>query len=213
MSGQIALGRRWFAFRATELLRAGVGFVWSAVVGGRLVRFSGADLLHPDGARMDFRFHGLVPVAKATGEEVARSARGRLAAETVVWLPQALAPQLGAHWRALDGERAIVSLEVQGETVPIEVQVDESGALSEVRLERWDSSRDPPAYRPFGCAASDELVTPEGVRVAGCGFAGWDWGAPPAEQGVFFRFRIDGTRFLDGASAGPVASRPTRGRR
>ncbi len=109
MAGWIKLGR-WMRFRADQILRAGVGFVWRPVVGGRILRFTGADLLGPEEARMEFRLHGLVPVARASGSDVARSAAGRLAAETVAWLPQALTPQAGARWRAMDEARAAVTL-------------------------------------------------------------------------------------------------------
>ncbi len=100
MVGRIRLGPRWMACVATQILAAGVGFVWKPVVGGRLLRFVGADILGPDDARMEFRLHGLVPVARAAGPETARSAAGRLAAETVAWLPQAATPQQGARWSA-----------------------------------------------------------------------------------------------------------------
>ncbi len=69
---------------------------WALVVGGRVVRFVGADLLGPHGARMEFRLHGIVPVVRASGPDTARSAGGRLAVETVAWLPQTLTPQCGA---------------------------------------------------------------------------------------------------------------------
>ena len=45
MEGEIKLGGRWFGFTAEQILRAGVGFVWAPVVGGRLWRFVGADAL------------------------------------------------------------------------------------------------------------------------------------------------------------------------
>ena len=110
MAGRIRLGSRWLPFTARQVLRAGVGFVWRPVVGGRLLRFTGADLLGPDGARMEFRFHGLVPVAAGAGPDVARSAAGRLAAETVAWLPTAVVPQAGATWSMVDHERAVVAV-------------------------------------------------------------------------------------------------------
>ncbi|MFA9565268.1 MAG: DUF6544 family protein [Acidimicrobiales bacterium] len=66
---------------------------------------------------MEFRLHGLVPVAQASGPDVARSAAGRLAAETVAWVPQALTPQAGA----VDDEHAVVKSDFAGETVDVEV--------------------------------------------------------------------------------------------
>ena len=123
MTGSIKLGPRWMMFRSQQILRAGVGFVWRPVVGGRLVKFVGADLLGPDDSRMEFRFHGLIPVVRATGPDIARSAAGRLAAETVMWLPQALTPQAGATWAGVDDDRAVVSLAGEHDLPEVEVTV------------------------------------------------------------------------------------------
>jgi hypothetical protein len=50
MAGEIRLMKRWFPFTARQILRAHVGFVWQPVVGGRLLRFVGADILGPAGS-------------------------------------------------------------------------------------------------------------------------------------------------------------------
>jgi hypothetical protein len=134
-------------FTTDQVLQAGVGFVWKPIVGGRVVRFVGADILGPDDARMEFRLQGLIPVAKASGPDTARSAVGRLAAETVAWLPQATTPQAGARWRAVDSERATVTLDVVGGTVDVEVTVDADGRLKGIGLQRWNGSTNPPVLR------------------------------------------------------------------
>ena len=56
---------------------------------------------------MHFRLHGLIPVVHSSGPDIARSGAGRLAAETVAWLPQALVPQSGAQWTPIDQHRAL----------------------------------------------------------------------------------------------------------
>jgi hypothetical protein len=194
MTGEIKLGR-WMRFRADQVLRAGVGFVWQPVVGGRILRFSGADVLGPDDARMEFRFHGLVPVVRASGSDVARSAAGRLAAETAVWVPQALTPQAGARWSGLDDQRAIVTLDAAGEVVDVEVAVDGDGRLRSLGLQRWNGSADPPGFEPFGGTVTDEFVTSGGVRIAGAGSVGWNWGTPQWDDGEFFHYRITKATF------------------
>ena len=105
MRGEIRLAGRWLPFTAEQLLRASTGFVWAPIVGGRLIRFAGADALGPDGARIEFRLHGRIPIVRGSGADIARSANGRLAAETVAWLPAALTPQAGARWIAVDTTR------------------------------------------------------------------------------------------------------------
>lgn len=195
MEGEIELGGRWFPFTAEQILRAGEGFVWSPVVGGRLVRFVGADLLTADDARMEFRLHGLIPVVRAAGPDVRRSAQGRLAAETVAWLPQALTPQLGARWTPVDDERAIVTLDAAGTDIDVEVVVDGDGRIRRAGLDRWNGSAHPPRLEPFGASIDSIFTAPNGAGLAGSGTAGWDFGTADETDGVFFRYRITAAEF------------------
>ena len=195
MDGEIKLGGRWLAFTAEQILSAGEGFVWSPVVGGRLVRFVGADLLTADDARMEFRLHGLVPVVRASGPDVRRSAQGRLAAETVAWLPQALTPQLGARWTPVDDERAIVTLDTAGADTDVEVVVDGDGRILRLGLDRWNSSADPPRVEPFGGSVDSTFTASNGVQISGRGDAGWGVGTANEADGTFFRYRITEATF------------------
>ena len=194
MVGEIKLAGRWFGFNAVQILRAGVGFVWAPEVGGRLLRFSGADVLGPEDARLEFRLHGRLPLVRGSGPDIRRSARGRLAAETVAWLPQALAPQSGARWTGIDDQRAVVTLDVDGTQVDVEVTVGDDGRLVQLGLERWKDSK-PPALAPFGGSVESVLTTEEGVVIAGSGTVGWDWRTPAESDGAFFRYRIESARF------------------
>ena len=195
MEGEIRLGGRWFPFTAEQILSAGKGFVWSPVVGGRLVRFVGADLLTADDARMDFRFHGVIPVVRADGPDIRRSAQGRLAGETVAWLPQALTPQLGAQWTPVDDERAVVTLDAAGSDIDVTVVVDGDGRIRRAGLDRWNGSAEPPRLEPFGASVDSGFTASNGVCIAGRGAAGWDFGTDGEADGVFFRYRITRAAF------------------
>lgn len=197
MSGEIKLGPRWFPFTAQQILRSGVGFVWKPVVGRRLVRFTGADLLGPGGARMEFRLLGIIPVVTAEGPDVARSAAGRLAAETVVWLPQATTPQGGARWTAIDDRSATVTLRTDGTDIDITIGVDDDGRLRSVEFQRWNGSADPPALEPFGGDLTEEFEAADGVLVSGSGAVGWGYGTPAWGDGEFFRYRITGVDWVE----------------
>lgn len=194
MHGEIRIGSRWYRFTAEQILRAGVGFVWRATVGGRILRFVGADLLGPDDARLEFRLHGLIPVARESGPDVARSAAGRLAAETVAWLPTCCTPQAGAGWSPVDDEHAVVALEAAGETVDVEVSVATDGRLRSVRLRRWNASADPPDLQWFGADVDRELTTGAGTTIAGSAAVGWGHGTPEWSSGEFFRYIVDAHR-------------------
>lgn len=89
---------------------------------------------------MEFRFHGRVPVVRASGPGTERSAAGRLAAETVAWLPHALTPQSGAAWRPLDHDRATVSIAGPSGPIDVDVTVDARGRLVEIELQRWNDA-------------------------------------------------------------------------
>jgi len=190
MQGEIKLGKRWMAFEADQIIRAGVGFVWRPVIGGRILRFTGADILGPEDVRMEFRLHGLLPVARAAGPDVARSAAGRLAGETVAWLPQALTPQAGATWIAVDDNRAIANVDAAGESVDVEVTVDRDGALTSLSLQRWNDAAEPPQHQPFGGHIDAEYITAGGVRIAGAGSIGWHWDTPQWDDGEFFHYTV-----------------------
>lgn len=195
MIGELRLAGRWLPFTARQILRRGVGFVWQPEVGGRIVRFVGADLLGPAGARMEFRLHGRIPVVRADGPDVARSAAGRLAAETVVWLPQALTPQSGATWRALDDDRAVVAVPSPAGALDVEVTIDEDGHLRELGLERWNGSAKPPSPQPFGGTVTAER-TFDAITIAARGVVGWGWHTADQDDGRFFRYTITSAHFV-----------------
>ncbi|MGI9612497.1 MAG: DUF6544 family protein [Acidimicrobiales bacterium] len=204
MEGKIKLGGRWLPFTADQILRAGVGFVWAPTVGNRILRFTGADTLGPNGAHIEFRFLDRIPVVRGSGPDIDRSAAGRLAAETVAWLPQALTPQAGAHWTAIDDERATVTpTTVEGRQIPVEVAVDRDGQLTWLALERWRDSAKPPGLAPFGGSVTKPYTTDTGVVIAGSGVVGWDWDTCQQADGEFFRYTVTSARFPDPTVANP----------
>lgn len=156
----------------------------------------GADILGPDDARMEFRLRGLVPVATAAGPDVARRAAGRLAGDTVAWLPQALTPQTGATWIAVDDDRAIVNVDATGESVEVEITVDRDGALTSLSVQRWNGAAEPPQHQPFGGLIDAEGITAGGVRIAGTGSTGWLWDTSQWDDGEFFHYSITAIRPL-----------------
>lgn len=195
MRGRIRLGR-WLPFRARQVLRVGSGLVWQARVGPGPVRITGADVLWRGRGGLDFRLWGLVPVASADGADVDRSAIGRLAAETVAWAPQGLTPALGATWREVDADRAIVTLPIEGDFVDVTVTVDAVGRLEELCLQRWgdpDGSGES-GLHAFGGEFTHHLGF-DGVTVASGGRVGWHWEGPRRDAGTFFDFTVIDAHF------------------
>ncbi len=195
MEGEIKL-KGWMPFRARQVLRAGEGFVWEAAVGKLPVRFRGGDALWRGRGSLDFRLWGIVPVARAAGPDVDRSAAGRLAAETVAWLPQALLPSAGCRWQEGDDTSATASIPVGTDALDVTVTVDDEGLLTELVTRRWGDPDSTGVHRalPFG-GAVDAYLDIDGVTIAASGRVGWWWGSDRQADGEFFRYRITDGRF------------------
>jgi hypothetical protein len=134
MHGEIRLGR-WRRFRARQTIAPGRGFVWAAVVGRFPMRITGHDRYENGAGDMRWRLLGAIPVMSASGDDVTRSAAGRLAGESVL-CPSALAAP-GVPWRALDDRRATATLVVDGLATDVTITVGDDGRLLEVTFPRW----------------------------------------------------------------------------
>lgn len=209
MTGELRL-RRWLPFRARQVLVAGRGFVWAPRVGRPPLVVTGADT-HVDGrGSLAFRLWGVLPIARESGPDTDRSTAGRLAAETVVWLPQALTPAMGATWAAVDDAHATVSVPAGDHTIDVTVTVDSEGRLRAVQLQRWGTpdGAEPGVY-PFG-GDVDAETTFDGVTIPSQGRVGWWWGTDRQGDGVFFRYRITHADYRARGSSQPG---PRRGGR
>ena len=134
MHGEIRLGR-WRPFRARQTITPGRGFVWTAVVGRLPMRITGHDRYEHGAGDMRWRLLGAIPVMSASGDDVTRSAAGRLAGESVL-CPSALAAP-GVPWRGLDDNRATATLFVDGLATDVTITVEDDGRLLEVTFPRW----------------------------------------------------------------------------
>ena len=110
--------------------RRGAGFVWAAVVGRFPMRITGHDRYENGAGDMRWRLLGAIPVMSASGDDVTRSAAGRLAGESVL-CPSALAAP-GVPWRALDDRRATATLVVDALATDVTIAVGDDGRLREV---------------------------------------------------------------------------------
>lgn len=183
----------WLPLDARELLASPRGFVWRASVGQGLLRFSGADLYAEGVGQTRFSLWGLLPVARAAGSDVARSARGRLAGETI-WNPAALLPGPGVVWEAVGEQTARVTLTIDGEPIPLTLTVEPDGRLRSATLHRWGNQTEDRRHAliPFGVDVLEErsidgYTIP--IRLAG----GWWFGT--ARYFEFFRPVIERADF------------------
>jgi hypothetical protein len=161
------------------------GRLSSRASGSRRLCLEGADWLLGEEAGSEFALGGWWPALREGGEEVARSAAGRLLVD-LLWLPSALTPQRGANWASGDEHRAVVT--PSGSTTPMSVLVDASGAPRQVSLVRRRIAADGRiSVSPYGAIIEaeerfDGLTVP--VRMIGV------WGIGTDDYYEFFRGEV-----------------------
>ncbi|MDR0342486.1 MAG: hypothetical protein LBI49_05100, partial [Nocardiopsaceae bacterium] len=98
-AGRVRLkpGTGWLPFQATETIHAGRSFRVTARARRGPLTAVVADSYRAGQARSQVRAFGVIPVRVRRGADLARSARGRLVAESV-WLPPAFLPGHRVRW-------------------------------------------------------------------------------------------------------------------
>jgi hypothetical protein len=141
MQGRIGLtpGADKLPFQANQILATPNGFIWRATVGEGTKQITGSDrYVNGEGAMLWFIGY-VIPLVRASGEDVTRSAAGRAALEAPLMLPSALLPDAGARWEAIDAHSARVHLQVGSEQLALVIAVAPDGRLQRVEMPRWDS--------------------------------------------------------------------------
>jgi len=189
MHGEIKL-KRWFPFRAEQVIVWDRGFIWSATVRMFGMPVRGSDRLVDGEGSMRWRLFGIIPVMTVSGPDITRSAVGRVAAE-VVWLPSVLCGN-DVAWKALDSSHLRARFAVHGDLAELELVVDERGQLKSIKLPRWGNPDDGEfRYVDFGAVVEaenmfDGYTIPTRLRI------GWNFGTDRFEsEGEFFRATID----------------------
>lgn len=193
MHGSIRIGR-WRSFRAEQVLAWDRGFVWKASVSFFGLPVRGHDALVEGAGAMHWKLLGLLPVERASGPDVTRSAAGRMAAECV-WLPPALAARAG-KWEAQDGQDLRARVPAGGRTFELDLGLAPDGALRTLGLERWGN----PGGGAFRAASFGGVVEEEacfhGCTLPSRLLVGWHWGTDRFEdEGAFFRVTVDEAEF------------------
>lgn len=140
MEGRIGLspGAEKTPFRARQVLAAPEGLIWEAEVGEGWKRVKGSDSYGDGVGEMLWFLWNAVPVVRGNGDDVTRSAAGRVAIEAALLLPSALHPSRGARWEAVDDRAATVHLTVGSFELAPTVHVAPNGRLLRIEMMRWD---------------------------------------------------------------------------
>jgi hypothetical protein len=186
MRGEILVGR-WRRFRAHQVLDAGRAFTWSATAGRGPLAIRGFDRYAEGTGTMRWRMLG-VPVMRGGGPDVSRSAAGRLAGESVLCPPFALADDV--TWSAgADDDHATYALAIGPWRHEVTIAVGDDGRLRAADMVRWGAP-DGGAYGPHGFHVEfDDALTAMGITIPRRMRAGWR-GADGAVR-EFFRATID----------------------
>lgn len=193
MHGALRIGR-WRPFTARQVISP-AGYLWAARAGRFPLRVRGFDRYSAASGEMSWRLFGMIPVVAASGPDITRSAAGRLASERIGLTPAgALHPAVS--WDGLDEHRAVATIELDGRTHRVTIEIDDEGALRSLSLPRW-ANPDKGAFRlhTFGVFC-DGAHTAGGYTLPRTFRAGWWPGTPQWAAGEFFRATLDDVRFL-----------------
>jgi hypothetical protein len=177
-----------------ETLAMPYGFVWTARTRRGVFRLRVRDhYAEREGALM-VTLLGVIPVVTAGGPDVTRSARHRLAIESI-WLPSSLLPAENVIWEPIDDSRARVVVTIDGEPIPLTLTVDNDGRLLEVTMLRHGDIG-VPAWQaiPYGVRVEAETLfggyaIPTRVR------GGWWYGTERGTAHDASLFTVTNARF------------------
>jgi hypothetical protein len=202
MTGRIRLGARqpWLSMEARQVLAPPDGFVWNAQIGRFGVCFVGADSYARGRGQTVFRLWDRIPIVQASGPDVSRSARGRLAIESI-WCPASLLPQRGVAWEAVDARTARATLTIDGESIPLMLTIGTSGNPQSVKIDRWGNLTPEGNYAaiPFGADIFDEQ-TFGGYTVPS--YLSVNWWHETDREFPFFAARVTQARYYPPSETG-----------
>lgn len=185
MQGEIKL-KGWAPFSAEQVICWPRGMIWQAHTRVSGLPIRGWDRIVDGEGAMQWKLLGLFPVITAAGDDITRSAIGRLLGECV-WLPSVFC---NAVWTASDAAQA--QLTYLNETTDLHLTLSETGQLKQFHFQRWGNPEgEAHHYVTFGGSIEDEgtfggYTIPTRLR------GGWYFGSDRFEpEGEFFRATID----------------------
>ncbi len=179
----------WANFRSTLYPQPFKGFLWQAKVKMGILPIEGYDYFLKDQGAMKWTTFGVIPVMKAEGEDVSRSAEGRARMEAL------FAPHLLIHqairWEVISENEITATWKIQREEQPVHLIIGNDGSLKEVYIQRWGNPGGVKefGYHTFGVKVEAEMKY-KGTVIPAKGNAGWWFGSDQYKDGEFFRFEV-----------------------
>ena len=187
MHGEIKL-KQWQSFQAEQVIYPQRGMIWQATPRVKGLPVRGWDRLVDGKGAMQWKFLGLIPVMTAVGEDVTRSAIGRMHGECM-WLPSVLSK---AEWTVCNRYNIQATLRSLEEATVLNLTIDSLGRPNQISFKRWGNP-DSSSYQlvNFG-AYVDQESTFAGYTIPSKLRAGWYFGSDKFKtEGEFFRVTLD----------------------
>jgi len=186
--------RPHFELSCSERLTPGRGFVWRARSGVGPIPIGIFDHYFEGQGSLTVELLGLFRIAHDAGADVARSARGRLAAEAL-WCPGALLPRANLRWEPVDDEHVKIVQRIDGDEIAVQLELDGSGKLSGLSMQRHgNEGRSDWGPTPYGFEVLDE-ATFSGYTIASRLLGGWWYGSERYKEEDCSEFVIESAEF------------------
>lgn len=188
MHGEIRIGS-WHRMTATQIIVPSEGFIWAATTSVAGLPVRGFDRYRsPRHGKMSWRLLGRLPIVHDDSEDIARSAAGRLAAESI-FVPTAFA---SADWTEATADSVVMRRQIDGYTDDVTLRVGGDGSLLALTMKRWGR----PPGRAIGehdfCARILQEDTFSGITIPSRVAVGWP---TESDDGDFFRATITAAEF------------------
>ena len=142
---------------ADETLAPSAGLLWEARTRIGPLPFRIVDSYFAGEGRIRGTLLG-IPLLRASGPDVSRSSRHRTVAEAL-WAIPALLPGPDVAWEAFGDDRIRFAITIDGEAVPVSLDIDARGAVTALQMERHgDVGREEWGPTPYGFAVQNEAT-------------------------------------------------------
>ena len=124
----------WEEARSSHVVAAD-RYVWRSAIDSNEIELDANELYAGGRGEIRLWMHGFLP-SGGDGQDLDRSLRGRLVLDRI-FLPTSLLPGPNVRWEPIDDARATAAVEIDGESIRLEVTVADDGALVAAKVRRW----------------------------------------------------------------------------
>jgi len=179
----------WAQFKSVLYANPFKGFLWTATVRMGILPVKGFDYFLETTGAMKWSLFNFIPVNKADGPDVTRSAEGRAMLEAL-YTPHLLIHQ-DVKWEVISSNEITVNWDLYQEDKAVHLIIGDDGSLKQAFAQRWGNPGDVKtwAYHTFGINVESEIKR-KGIVIPSKGNAGWWINTKEYDDGEFFRFEV-----------------------